>query len=333
MGLTLKNPIVPSSSPVSYTLDRIKMVEDAGAGALVMYSLFEEQIVQESRQLDHHLSYFTEAFAEALDWFPDMGAYNIGPEEYLVLIQEAKEQTDLPIIGSLNGLTNTGWTTYAKLIEEAGADALELNIYYIPTQTDVSGAEVEQMYIDLVTEINATIDIPLAVKMTPFFSAPVHMAGRLVEAGADALVLFNRFYQPDLNVTDLRVEPNLVLSSADELLLPLRWTAIMYGRVPTDFAITTGVQTHVEVLKSMMAGAKVAMMASELLRRGVGRITQVLENLTFWMEENEYESITQMQGSLSQQHAANPDRFERANYRKTLASWRDDPAGQGLAFK
>ncbi|NDJ34531.1 MAG: dihydroorotate dehydrogenase-like protein [Chloroflexi bacterium] len=332
MGLTLKNPIVPSSSPISHTVEGIKRAEDAGAAAIVMYSLFEEQITMEEIQLDHGLSYFTEAFAEALDFFPDMGAYNIGPDSYFELIRRAKEATDIPIIGSLNGITDSGWTTYARNIEQAGADALELNVYYIPTSPQMTGREVEQLYLDILTEIRATVAIPVAMKLNPFFSAPVYTANQMAEAGADALVLFNRFYQPDLDVEELHVVPQLTLSHPYELHLPLRWVAIMYGRVQADLAITTGVHNAIDVLKCMMAGAKVSMMASELLRSGVGTIRRILDDLLLWMEEREYESIQQMQGSLSQQHAANPDKFERAIYRKVLSSWSDDPAGQNFQF-
>lgn len=330
LGLALKSPIVPSASPLSHDVDTIRLAEDNGAGAMVMYSLFEEQIRLESRQLDHHLNYFTEAFAESLDFFPEMGAYRIGPEEYLHQIQRAKAAVDMPIIGSLNGVTNDGWTEYAKLIEDAGADALELNIYYIPTDPELAGADVEEMYLDVLRTVQGTISIPLAVKLNPYFSATANMAKRLSDAGADALVLFNRFYQPDLDVVNLEVVPRLKLSSSHELRLPLRWAAILYGKVDADFAITSGVHTHIDVLKCMMAGANVAMMASELLMHGVERISTILQDLQDWMQQYEYESIQQMQGSMSQQHTQDATAFERANYMKVLASWKADPAGQAF---
>jgi dihydroorotate dehydrogenase (fumarate) len=321
MGLNLKNPIVPSASPLSESLDGISRLEEAGAAAIVMYSLFEEQLVQESQRLDHYLSYGTDSFAEALSYFPDMATYHIGPDEYLNLIHRAKLITDIPIIGSLNGVSTGGWIEYARRIEQAGADALELNIYYLPTDIGMSSIEVEQMYIDVVQDVKSYVSIPVAVKLSPYFSATANMAFRLAEAGADALVLFNRFYQPDFDLENLEVTPHLVLSNPYELRLPLRWVAILHGRVPVDFAITSGVHTYEDVLKGMMAGAKVTMMASELLRNGVDRIGQILDEISQWLDEHEYESIAQMQGSMSQQNTAEPAAFERANYMKVLQSW------------
>ena len=328
MGMTLKNPIVPSASPLSEKIDKIKAMEDAGAAAVVMHSLFEEQIVSESLQLDHYLSYGTESFAEALTYFPEAEEYKVGPEEYLNLISKAKQAVNIPIIGSLNGVSTGGWIQYAKKIQEAGADALELNVYYIPTNPELAGAEVEQMYLDVVRDVKKSVSIPVAVKLSPFFSSTANMAACLAEAGADALVLFNRFYQADFDLEKLEVVPQLVLSTNYELRLPLRWVAILYGRVPVDFAITSGVHTHTGVLKGMMAGAKVTMLASELLAHGLGRLGEILKEVTLWMEEHEYESIVQMQGSMSQKHVAEPAAFERANYMKVLHSWRPDPTGR-----
>jgi dihydroorotate dehydrogenase (fumarate) len=328
MGLTLKNPIVPSASPLSRSVEHICQLEDAGAAAIVMYSLFEEEITHESHQLDHYLSYGSNSFAESLSYFPDMAAATIGAEEYLNLIGRAKRVVDIPIIASLNGVSSGGWTDYARKIEEAGADALELNIYYIPTDIGMPGAEVEQMYLDVVGDVKRSVSIPVAVKLSPYFSATANMAYRLADAGADALVLFNRFYQPDFDLENLEVVPHLVLSNPYEMRLPLRWVAILYGRVPVDFAITSGVHTHEDVLKGMMAGAKVTMMTSELLQNGLGRIEEILRGMLIWMEEREYESVFQMQGSMSQQSVAEPAAFERANYMKVLQSWRPDPAGQ-----
>ncbi|NMC79895.1 MAG: dihydroorotate dehydrogenase-like protein [Chloroflexi bacterium] len=321
LGLQLANPLVASASPLSKKVDLVRRMEDAGIGAVVMYSLFEEQIVHESLELDHYLNLGTESFAEALTYFPDLGHYNIGPEEYLKLIQKLKETVNIPIIASLNGDTLGGWVEYAKRIEEAGADALELNVYYMPSNFDLSSQEVEQAYIDLVREVRRQVHIPLAVKLGPYFTALPAFAGRLVAAGANGLVLFNRFYQPDLDIETLEVVPDLVLSDSRELRLPLRWIAILYGRVQADLALTSGVHTSVDVLKAMMAGAKVSMMASELLQNGIGRINELLAELQDWMETYEYESIRQMCGSMSQRAVAEPEAFERANYMKALSSF------------
>ena len=330
MGLRLKNPIVPSASPLSERAYNIRWMEDAGASAVVMYSLFEEQIKGESDRLDHYLAYGAESTSEALSYYPDLGNYNVGPGEYLDRIRQATEAVDIPIIGSLNGVSNGGWVEYAREIEQAGAKALELNVYYIPTDAELPSSTVEQMYLDVVAGVKKTVTIPVAVKIGPFFSSPANMAKRLAETGAGALVLFNRFYQPDFDLNRLEVVPHLVLSEPHELLLPLRWVAILYGRIPVDFAITTGVHSHIDVLKCMMAGAKVAMTASELLEKGIGRIAEILYLLVQWMEDNGYESVEQMQGSMSQRHVADPAVFERANYMKVLQSWRPDPTGQLL---
>jgi dihydroorotate dehydrogenase (fumarate) len=328
LGMNLKNPIVPSASPLSRSIDNICRMEDEGAAAVVMYSLFEEQITFESQTLDHFLDYGAESFSEALSYFPDLGSYNVGPDEYLNLVSRAKAAVNIPVIGSLNGVSTGGWISYAKKIEQAGADALELNIYHIPTDPDQTGGEVEQMYVDVVGAVKQSVAIPVAVKLSPYFSATANVAKRLAAAGADALVLFNRFYQPDFDLEALEVVPHLVLSNSNELRLPLRWVAILYGRVPVDLAITTGVHTHEDVLKGLMAGAKVTMMTSELLHNGIHRMREILNDLVNWMEEYEYESVRQMQGSMSQKHVADPAAFERANYMRVLQSWRPDPAGQ-----
>lgn len=327
LGLTLKHPLVPSSSPLSHTLDGIRRLEDGGAAAIVLHSLFEEQIEGESHLLDHYLNLGADSTSEALSYFPDMRRYNVGPDAYLEKIRNAKASVDIPIIGSLNGVSTGGWIEYARYMQEAGADALELNIYYISTDLYTSGASVEERYLDVVTAVKSQVTIPVAVKVGPHFSSFANMAMRLATAGADGLVLFNRFYQPDLDLEELRVVPNLYLSSPHELRLPLRWLAILHGRVPVDFAITSGVHTHTDVLKGLMAGAKVTMMASELLRHGPNRINAILEQLCVWMEEREYVSVAQMQGSMSQTNVAEPDAFERANYMKVLQSWRADPMG------
>jgi dihydroorotate dehydrogenase (fumarate) len=318
MGMKLLNPIVPSASPLSQNVSGIRYMEDAGAAAVVMHSLFEEQLTFESRQLDHYLSYGTDSFAEATSYFPEMESYKVGPDEYLDLIYQAKGAVSIPIIGSLNGVSTGGWVTYAQKIEQAGADGLELNIYYIPTDVDMPGAEVEQMYLDVVQDVKSNISIPLAVKLSPYFSSTANMAYRLADVGADALVLFNRFYQPDLDLENLEVVPNLALSDSHELRLPLRWVAILYGHVPADFAITSGIHAYTDVLKGLMAGASITMMASELLKNGIHRISEILNELETWLKEHEYESVAQMQGSMSQKHVAEPAAFERANYMKIL---------------
>jgi dihydroorotate dehydrogenase (fumarate) len=322
LGLTLKNPIIVSSCPLSHNLDSIRRLEDAGASAVVMYSLFEEQITFDSFYVDHYLRSNTNSHAESLTYFPDMDNYNVWPDEYMNLIHRAKEAVGIPIIGSLNGVSSGGWTDYAGLIEEAGADALELNVYYVPAQVDLTGPQVENTYLELLREVKGSISIPVAMKLSPFFSSPANMAKRLADAGANGLVLFNRFYQPDLNLETLEVEPRLVLSHSGELRLPLRWVAILYGRLRADLAITSGVHTSEDVLKALMAGAKATMMASELLQNGTRRIKEILKDIEAWMDEHEYTSVTQMIGSMSQQHCAEPAAFERANYMKTLDSYR-----------
>jgi dihydroorotate dehydrogenase (fumarate) len=327
LGLKLNHPVVPSASPLSQTLDSIRRLEDAGAPAIVMYSLFEEQIEGESLQLDHYLSYGSHSFAEAATYFPELDNYNVGPDAYLELIRSAKAAVDIPIIGSLNGASVGGWVEYARYIQEAGADALELNIYSIATDVYQTGAGAEHMVLDVVRAVKAEVTIPVSVKVGPYFSSFANMALRLAQAGADGLVVFNRFYQPDFDLEQLRVIPNLVLSSRHELRLPLRWVAILYGRVLADFAITSGVQTHEDVLKGIMAGAKVTMLASELLRNGMGRIGEIVDGMKRWMEEHEYESVTQMRGSMSQRKVTEPAVFERANYMKVLQSWQFDPTG------
>ncbi len=322
LGLLLKNPIVASSSPLSHSVDSIRRLEDAGAAAVVMYSLFEEQIGFDSYYIDHHLTQGTDSYAESISYFPDMQSYNVGPDEYLNLIRRAKEAVGIPVIGSLNGASVGGWTDYATLIEEAGADALELNVYYLPTNTAIKGSDVEALYLDILASVREVVTIPVAVKLSPFFSSIANMANRLNDQGADGLVLFNRFYQPDFDLENLEVATRLVLSNSNELRLPLRWVAILYGRVNADLAITSGVHTSQDVIKGLMAGAKVTMMASELLQNGLRRIGQVLNELVTWLNERDYESVTQMIGSMSQKHCAEPAAFERANYMKMLQSYR-----------
>jgi dihydroorotate dehydrogenase (fumarate) len=321
LGLTLKNPLVVSPSPLCEKIDNIRRMEDAGASAVVLPSLFEEQISLESHHLDRYLSHGTESFAESLTYFPDMVDYNLGPDGYLEHIRRAKFVVDIPIIGSLNGSSTGGWISYAKKIEEAGADALELNTYYIPTDPELTGAQVEQMYLNLVRDVKASIRIPVAIKLNAYFSAVPNMAKRLDQAGADALVLFNRFYQTDFDLENLEVVPNLILSGSYELLVRLNWVAILYGRIQADLAVTGGVHTALDVLKAMMVGARVAMMTSALLQNGIEHLTTVRADLLAWMEEHEYESIRQMQGSMSHRSVPDPAAFERGNYMKVLNSY------------
>jgi dihydroorotate dehydrogenase (fumarate) len=321
LGLELKNPVVASSGPFSKDVGHILTMEDAGVSAVVLHSLFEEQINLESKELDRFLTKDENSFAEALQYFPDMQGYNIGPDGYLEHIRKTKAAVDIPVIGSLNGVSTGGWIRYAKLIEEAGADGLELNVYYMPTDPGLTSVRIEQMYCDLVSHVKASVHIPVAVKLGPFFSAIPHIANRLDAAGADALVLFNRFYQPDFDLESMEVVPDLALSDSSELRMRLHWVAVLYGSVKADIAITGGVHTAEDVVKSMMAGARVAMTTSALLRNGLGYPARLIEDLGAWMEKHEYVSIAQMQGSMSKTKVAEPAAFERANYMKVLSSY------------
>jgi dihydroorotate dehydrogenase (fumarate) len=325
LGLRLKNPLVASASPLSKKLERARKLEEAGIAAIVMYSLFEEQIIHESLELDHFLNRGTESFPEALSYLPDGGMYAIKPEKYLSQVAGLKKALKIPVIGSLNGVSKGGWTNYARKIEEAGADALELNMYYIATDVNMTSSDIEDTQVELVAEVKSAITIPLAVKISPFVTSIPNFVKRLVDAGADGLVLFNRFYQPDIDLDELEIIHSLDLSTSAELRLPLRWISILHGRVEADFALTSGIHTHQDVIKSMMAGAKVAMMASSLLHNGEQVIGPMLNDLEAWMKEREYESIQQMQGSMSQKSVKEPAAFERANYMKVLGSFRDLP--------
>jgi len=322
LGLKLNNPIVPSAGPLSHSLDGMKQLEDAGAAAIVMYSLFEEQMAHETSELYHYLSYGTESFAEALTYFPEVRHYNLEPDKYIDLLFKAKQSLSIPIIGSLNGISPGGWTSYAKKMEQAGADALELNVYYIPTDPQLRAVDIEDRYIEVLSAVRESISIPIAMKLSPFFTSLAHMAKRLEHAGASGLVLFNRFYQPDFNLETMEVAPNVILSTPQALRLPMRWIAILYGNVKTSLAATSGIHTASDVLKMVMAGADVTMMCSALLKNGPSYIGQVLEELKRWMTEHEYESIQQMHGSMSQRSVADPSAFERANYMKALNSYK-----------
>ena len=325
LGLNLRNPLVASASPLSRKIDRAKKLEEAGISAIVMYSLFEEQIIHESLELDHYLNRGTNSFAEALSYLPDGGMYGISPEKYLNHVAGLKKALTIPVIGSLNGVSKGGWTEYARRIENAGADALELNMYYIPTDINITSSDIEDMQVDLVAEVKSAIKIPLAVKISPFVTSIPNFTKRLVEAGADGLVLFNRFYQPDFDLDEMEILHSLDLSTSSELRLPLRWISILHGKLNVDFALTSGAHTHTDVLKAMMAGAKVAMMASSLLQFGEEIVGSTLTYLEAWMKTLEYESIRQMQGSMSQKSVREPEAFERANYMKVLNNYRSFP--------
>jgi dihydroorotate dehydrogenase (fumarate) len=316
---------VASASPLSKKIEQVKRMEEEGIAAVVMYSLFEEQIIHESLELDHYLARGTESFAEALTYLPDAGTYSLLPDRYVANVEKLKKSVSIPVIGSLNGVSKGGWTRYARLIQDAGADALELNLYFIPTDSAVSAQEIEDAQVELVAAVKSSIKIPLAVKLSPFYTSLPYFIKRLANAGADGLVLFNRFYQPDFDIEELNISHTLDLSSPTELRLPLRWIAMLYGHLEVDFALTSGVHSARDILKAMMAGARVSMMASKLLYSGVDCVSNILAELQTWMEEHEYTSIKQMQGSMSQKSVAEPSAFERANYMKVLSSYRDLP--------
>ena len=325
LGLKLKNPLVASASPLSKKVEKARQLEEAGISAVVMYSLFEEQIIHESLELDHYLTRSSDTGAEAMSYFPDSGTYSLGPDKYLDMVSGLKKALSIPVIGSLNGVSRGGWTRYARRIQDAGADALELNLYYMATDPDLKSEDLENAQVELVAEVSAAIKIPLAVKLSPYITSLSNFAHRLVNAGAKGLVLFNRFYQPDFYLDELEIVHSLDLSTPAEMRLPLRWVSILNGKTPADLAITSGVHTTADVLKGMMAGAKVTMMASALLREGPQIVAPMLGQIQSWMKEREYESIQQMQGSMSQKSVAEPAAFERANYMKILDSFRSLP--------
>jgi dihydroorotate dehydrogenase (fumarate) len=322
LGLKLKHPIIASASPMTQTLDGVRKLEDAGVAAIVMHSLFEEQLLQEAAELHFATLQGTESYAEAQSYFPEPEQFLLGPEEYLKLLWKAKQMIGVPVIASLNGCTGGGWVEYARKMEDAGADALELNIYYLPTDPQMSSEQIEQNYLDVLRAVKSQVRIPVALKLSPYFSNLAYMARRLDEAGADALVLFNRFYQPDLDIDNLEVWPHVELSSSTEIRLALRWIAILYGNLRCNLAATTGIHTAKDVFKMMMAGADAAMMLSAIYQHGLGHIKSVLEDMERWMEIHEYESVLQMRGSMSQMSVLDPSAYERANYMKTLQSFR-----------
>ncbi len=322
LGFKLSSPIVPSAGPLSQEISNIKAMEDSGAGAVVLYSIFEEQIENEQLEFYHHTEMHTESNPEALTYLPTNMDYRMGPEEYLEHIRKAKEAVDIPVIASLNGKSLGGWVEYAKKIEQAGADAMELNIYRLAADLNKSGSEIEQSYVDILKAVRKEVGIPIAVKLGPFFSSISWMADQLDKAGANGLVLFNRFYQPDIDLEKLEVTPNVILSTPMDMRLPLRWIAILYGRINADLAATSGVYTEKDVIKMIMAGAKVTQMLSSLLKFGIGHIADVKTQLIYWMEVNEYESLEQMRGSMSYVNVPDPGQFERANYMKVLNSYK-----------
>lgn len=322
LGLTLRSPlIVGAAGPLTEELDNLQRMEEAGAGAIVLHSLFEEQIRQERLELHHHLTYGTESFAEALTYFPEPDIFHVGVQSYLDHIHQAKQTLTIPLIASLNASHLGGWVETAKEIQAAGADALELNIYQVPTDMNLSGADIEQEYLDIVKAVKAELTIPVAIKVSPFFSNMANMAKRLVDAGADGLVLFNRFYQPDIDIKELEVKPNILLSTPQAMRLPMRWIAILYGRLEVDFAATSGINRGQDAIKMMMAGAKVAYVVSALMRHGIYHLKDMEMEMRHWMEEHEYESIQQMQGSMSQINCPDESAFERAQYMRAIQSY------------
>lgn len=319
LGLKLRTPLVPAASPLSEDIDTIEQMQAAGASAVILYSLFEEQLRQDSAELAQHLEHGTFSTPEALTYFPEPEEFRLGPEEYLEHIARAKKAVDIPIIASLNGSSAGGWTQYAKGIQEAGADALELNIYYIPTDLDQTSVQIEQNYLDILKAVKSVVTIPVAVKLSPFFTNFANMAKRLDVGGADGLVLFNRFYQPDIDLENLEIRPNILLSTPMAMRVPLRWIALLYGKLNANLAATSGIHRASDVLKVLMAGADVALLCSALIRHGVRQIGVIERDLVAWMEEHEYRSVAQLKGSLSQKNCPDPSAFERAQYMRAIS--------------
>jgi dihydroorotate dehydrogenase (fumarate) len=318
LGMQLRTPLVASASPLSHEISGIRALEDAGASAVVLYSLFEEQLHKEALELELHLNAGTESFAESITYFPHSSEFHTGPEEYLNHIRKAKAAVDIPIIASLNGATLGGWSKYAKQIEQAGADAIECNLYAIPTNLEISGSEIENNYADVLREIKTSVHIPVAAKLSPFFSNLANMAKRFDQMGTDGLVLFNRFYQPDIDLEELEIKTNVLLSGPQDLRLPLTWIGILFGRVRASLAATSGVHGPEDVIKLLMVGANVTMLCSVLLRNGIGHLKHIERGALEWMEEHEYESVEQMQGSMSQLRCPDPGAFERAQYMRAV---------------
>jgi dihydroorotate dehydrogenase (fumarate) len=322
LGMNLRTPLVPSASPLSDELDNIKRMEDAGASAVVLHSLFEEQMKSEQEAMQYHLMYGTDSFPESLTFFPKPSEFITGPEEYAGAIRKAKDAVRIPIIASLNGAAIGGWIDYARKIQQAGADAIELNVYSIPTEMDRTSLEVEQTYIDIVKAVKSVVNIPVAIKLSPFFSNMANMAKKLDQAGVNGLVLFNRFYQPDINLAEMEVQPSINLSVPQDLLLPLRWLAILFGRIKADMAATSGIHSAQDVLKLLMVGADVAMLCSVLFNKGFKVIREIETEMCEWLSEHDYQSVRQLQGCMSQKNCADPAAFERAQYMRALLSYK-----------
>lgn len=334
LGLNLRSPlVVGAATPLSEELDTLKRLEAAGAAAIVLHSVFEEQIHQDSLELHHYLEQGTHSFAESLTYFPEPQVPDDEAHHYLELIRQAKESLTIPIIASLNGFSLGGWVDYAQSIAEAGAAALELNMYFMPTDLDCPGTVVEARYLEILRWVKAHVQLPIAVKLSPFFSSPAHMAKQLVDAGADALVLFNRFYQPDIDIETLDVRPNLLLSSPHELRLPLHWIALLQGRLPVDFAASSGIHKAQDVVRLLMAGANVTLLVSVLLRHGISHLSRIEQDLIDWLQDHEYASVSQLRGTMNQLNCPDPSAFERVQYMKTLQTYhpywvaREEPLG------
>ncbi|MFP4528482.1 MAG: dihydroorotate dehydrogenase-like protein [Candidatus Kapaibacterium sp.] len=322
LGMTLKSPLMLAASPISESIENLKKVADRGAGAVVLYSLFEEQIRMEQRELHYHTIHGTERFAESLTYFPEMPEYKVGPEQYLEHIKKAKDAVNIPVIASLNGQTLGGWTDYAKKIEEAGADALELNIYYIPTDPNLDGEEIEKAYIDILKQVKSTVKIPVAMKLHPFFTNMSNMAKRCDEAGADGLVLFNRFQQPDINLAELEIRPKATLSHEVNIRLPLRWIAILKNNIKADLSATSGIHTGLDAIKMLMVGANTVQLCSALLKYGVEKFGEIHDDMERWLTDHEYESVEQMLGSMTREKVEDPSTFERAQYMKQITNYK-----------
>ncbi len=323
MGLQLDNPLIGSASPLWETVDKIKRAEDAGLSAVVLFSLFEEQIQAEQAEVEKLTTYGAHASVEAVSYFPAAKEYRIGPDSYLELIARAKKTVDIPIIASINGYTDAGWIEYAKEMQQAGADAIELNVYHVPADPGLTGRDVERKYLDVLKAVKSAVKVPVAMKLSPYFSSMAAMATELAEAGADALVLFNRFYQPDFDIEELEVKPDINLSTPHEIRLALRWIAILRGEVKCSLAATSGVHSGTELVKYVLAGADAVMVTSTLLRYGIDHGARILSELQEWMERKEYQSVKQMRGAMSQKNVADPTAFERANYVKALSRYKN----------
>jgi dihydroorotate dehydrogenase (fumarate) len=314
LNMQLRTPLIASASPLSHELDGVRRLEDAGASAVVLYSVFEEQLRQEQAELERHLSAGSQSFAESLTYFPQANEFHTGPEEYLRHIQRAKDAVAIPVIASLNASTLGAWTNYARRIEDAGADAIECNIYFIPSDLERSSADIEEMVLEIVRSVKLSVHIPVAVKLSPFFTSMANMAKRLDALGADGLVLFNRFYQPDIDLEELILKTSVLLSTSQSLRLPLTWIGILFGRVRASLAATSGIHRAEDIVKMLMVGADVTMLCSTLLRHGVQHLRHLERGLREWMEHHEYDSVRQMQGSMSQLRCCDPSAFERALY-------------------